>query len=255
MGKWIKSRDFEFLIWVLFMLMVVLFAAFLVSLGGCSQAPLQSALTSGTVYQYDLSVKVNNQQFVGVGVVPTAQSYELKIESQDSVDLVTVTTCHRDFSAQAVISQGWFKQKKGYSYTFVPALGLEDRGSCLLRVGMYSKDVGGQTGWAILDFDNGDTSLPAQNICNGSSSTTKGTSICQSKAGLIQILRFDVPVEVATDKLESKCIGQMSMDSGSWTYQIGSGECVIEFREIGGTHRKHRHTTVGYSQTYIRTGQ
>lgn len=255
MSNWMKRSDFEIILWILTFVMALIFIAFITSLGGCTKAPNLMSAQSSIVYQYDLSGKINGQSFSGVGVIPFAKLYDMRIESEDSVDLLTVTSCHRDFSAQAVIKQGWFNSKKGYDYVFSPAPGLEDSGSCLVRIGVYSSSVGGQSGWAVLDFENPDTTLPAENICNGSDVKVRGVSMCQSKAGLLQVLKFDVPVEVAVDKLEPRCAGQMSVDGSTWNYYMAQGECVLQFREISPPRRKHRHTTVGYNQTFIRTGE
>ncbi len=240
------SDAFTLSILIFFML------ALLLIFGGCStlSSSVVQALKSDDVYKYDISGEVNGKPFDGVGVIPYSDNYNMKIISKVNVDMLTITSCHRDISVESAIQLGWFDNGRGYTYQFEPGP-LENQGSCLVKFGAYNKSTQGQNSWGILDFETPEATLPATNVCNGIVSQTNGVSICQSKAGLIQSLVFPVPVKVAKDKMQVGC-EIASTDNVAWEYSISKGECVWAFVEMGGTHRLHRATSVGYSQIQIR---
>lgn len=231
-------------------------ALILCSCASAISQPASDALTAvqkGAVYKYDLSGTVNGVAFDGVGVIPFAQSYSMSIVSKVNVDLLTVTSCGRDFSVESAVKLGWFQSQKGYTYNYIPDDTIENKGSCLVRMGTYNRDKG-QNSWGIIDFETPETILPAVNYCNGITSSTNGVSICQSKIGLIQRLVFTVPVQTAKNSINPNC--QMTSKDGlSWEYVLPAGECVLEFQEVAAPHRRHRHTTIAYTDILIRGNQ
>lgn len=222
---------------------------FLLGCTSLSATPSQSD-PPGTIYQYDIHGSVNGTPFDGVGVIPYAKTYEMRIISRVDVDAFTITSCHRDLKFENVIELGWFEDKKGYGFQFVPDQ-LENHGSCIVRFGAYNKSAQGQNSWGLLDFETPDATLPATNICNGAVNQSKGVSICQSKAGLMQAIAFATPVRIAANRLTQNCI-PTTKDNLNWDYIISSGECVIDFKEIDPPGRIHRHDTVGYTAVQIR---
>ena len=252
-GKWIDLE--EWAATLLFVLILFWAMAFLGILSGCATAsplPSSSVTAPNAVYKYDMHGTINGAAFDGVGVIPRADLYDVKIQSRVDVDLLTITSCHRDFSVESAISQGWFSTKRGYEYAFAPVKDLEDRGSCLLRFGAYNQASASQNAWAIVDFEDPWTNMPAANRCNGETIPSNGVSICQSRAGLEQMLRFPEPMEIDEKALTAQCVPRASADKREWTYSIASGECVIAFQEIASPYRRHRLTTIGYGQILYR---
>lgn len=226
---------------------------------GCMTGPSQpasdalSAAQKGAVYKYDMTGTVNGTPFDGIGVIPYADKYQIQLVSRVDVDLLTITSCHRDFAAESVIDVNWFHSKRGYNYAYEPSAGIENSGSCLVRIGTYNRDKG-QNSWGIIDFETPESTLPATNYCNGSTQQTNGVSICQSKVGLVQRITFDVPVRTAASALEPKC-HFISQDQKTWEYELPAGECVISFHEIDPPYRTHRHSTIAYTDILIRGNQ
>lgn len=245
------------------MFKVIIFWVTIVFFFGCSsvQGPLQTP-NPNAVYRYDLQISIGSQTINGVGVIKASddgdaglstenESYQMKIDSKVDVDLFTVTSCHRDFSVESAINVNWLKKKRSYGYTYNPAPGIEDVGSCLVRIGSYNKDKGANA-WAIIDFETPEATLTATNYCDGSKEESRGVSICQSRKGLTQILQFSVPVDQAQESIDPKCRISHPQDGMNWKYSIAQGECVMAFMESAKPHRIHRHTTVGYSDILIR---
>lgn len=231
-----------------FCLMVI--ACALMMITGCATTSVTTT-QPGVAYKYDIKGTINGAPFDGVGVVPYSSAYDMKITSRVDVDLLTVTSCHRDFSVESAITLGWFQAKRGYDYKYNPAPGIEDVGSCLVRFGAYNESQG-QNAWGVVDFETPDTTLPAENICNEQDMSTNGVSICQSRVGLIQRLKFSSPVKQAVKSLDPKCVFSAPSDGMTWEYMTPTGECVIAFGEVGPPYRIHRHTTVGYTDIQIR---
>lgn len=227
--------------------------ALLFSITGCTTTPGPAA--EKQLIKYDMKAKVNGTTFDGVGVVPVADSYDMYIEAREDVDLLTVDSCHRSFSVESAITLDWFESKRGYHYRYDPSRGIEDQGSCLVRIGAYNKSPGGQNAWALLDFATPEAALPAAILCDGARSTTGGVSICQTREGLLQRVVFDTPVHLADAALETACKVMQSKDQTTWEYAAPLGECVFAFQETGGQHRLHRHTSVGFNQILIRGAQ
>lgn len=232
---------------------VIIFMLFLFFLSGCAagQSLTTPAPIPTTSFKYDLHGDVNGIPFNGVGVIPRAESYKINIKSDADMDLLTVTSCHRDESFQGSKPQWWEQPKRSFTYVYTPSKGIEDEGSCLVRLGSYNKS-GDPNAWGLLDFESPEATLPATQKCNGLTEKAKGASICQSRSGLIQDITFDGPVLVS-DLADQKCKGT-SKDKLTWEYVVPEGECVVDYMEIAKPHRIHRHSSVGFKQIQIRGG-
>jgi hypothetical protein len=167
------------------------------------------------------------------------------------VDLVTVTTCHRDWSDQdrPVQHGGIFTPKRDFKFQFELAKGIEDWGTCLLRVNAFNK-AGQPQQMALLDFETKDSTLPAKIYCDGDSYQAGGVSICQSKAGLDEEIVFDAPVWLS-DKTKPECHPHTPKDGTHWIYHLPQSECVVYFIEQTPPHRIHRHTFSGYKNIQL----
>lgn len=241
--------------------LISLFGAVLVAalFSSCALAPQVLPAPAGpspnTEFKYDLHGDINGVPFEGVGAIPLSpdNEYTLNVESDVDVDLITITTCHRDWSDQdqPIKVGGWFKPGRGFTFKFSLTKGIEDYGTCLLRIGAYNKQ-GNPQAWALIDFITPDSTLPAYQKCNGAEGKTRGVSICQSKAGLDQEISFASPVLTA-DVTDPKCKPLVPKDGKTWIYVLPVGECVVYFMEKAPPHRFHRHTFVGYKNIQLRS--
>src|ERR1700685_4466738 len=152
-----RFEEYKQVIWsaVIMGVLFCLCVAFLEFVTGCSmlQSVSTNAVSGNAIYKYDMMGTINGVPFDGVGVIPLSSTYQMHIESREDVDLLTVTSCHRDFSVESAIQTGWFKLNRGYDYEYIPVIGIEDKGSCIVRIGAYNKSPGGQDAWALIDFE------------------------------------------------------------------------------------------------------
>lgn len=233
--------DFEDIFWsvVSCFLLIGIFQV----MSGCSSIstiPNSPLSKPDAVFKKDLSINVNGKKFEGVGVLPRAKSYSMEIESKVDVDLFTVTTCHRDFSTQDAINVNWVHPKRSYIYSYTPISGIEDVGSCLVRIAAFNKDKGA-TAFAVFDLETEKETLPAKMQCNGVNQSFGGVSVCQSREGLIQNIEFETVVD-CIDDAKNKYLGVKKLQ-----YEIKKGEHIMACRERDAPNRIHRHTDFGFT--------
>lgn len=221
-------------------LITIIFAGMVLS--SCSSLPPQ-VLDPNVFYKRDIVVTVNDVDYQGVSVLPAADAYEMTVRPTGKMDLLLITTCHREgsFSPKSV---GFFKKTNSFEYYYEPEPDIEGSGACPLRVDAFDRERG-QHSWFFADFEGTET-LPAIVSCNGTTEEFNGVSVCQSKAGLIQRIEFAQPVIVNPD---SAC-PLPRMDRNAFDYEISKGECVYAFMSKDGEF--HRHTSIGYEGVLVR---
>jgi len=205
----------------------------------------QQDLDPEIFYKRDIKIEINGQEYEGVTVVPQAPVYNLLLTPKGDLDLVLVTSCHREYSGEAL--GGGLFSKNEFPYEYIPVSGLEDVPSCSLRVNVYEKDKGRHS-WALIAFEHGDLTLRAVLKCNGAVKTYSGVSVCQSKEGLIQRIEFD---EIVRAWSPPGCVS-VGKRGKVFEFPISLGECQYSFE----TQDKKRHTmtTIGYQGVLVREG-
>ena len=219
-----------------------------VLVSACSSVPQK--LDPKLFYRKDLPFCVAGVQcHEGVAVLPRMSSYEIEIapKGDANIDLLLVTSCHREESFEKT-SSGWFifAKKNKFKYFYTPVPGIEDDGLCSLRVNTYEKALGRHS-WSVIRFEHPKYRLPAQLTCNGSVSQVGGVSICQSKAGLVERIKFSEPVMVVGD---AEC-PPMKRVGDSYEFESKIGECGYTFRTSDG--RIHDMLSVGYEGVLVRS--
>lgn len=209
-------------------------------LTGC--ASTQQPTTSGPLYKYraNMQITVDGKAFDGMAVTALGEK-DISIVSQAALNLLRITTCHRDFSVEKV-DKGWFGgASKTFTYHYKPTL-EESQGVCPMYIQAVSKDL--VTDWGYLYFRTDET-LPAQMDCNGTSWSFSGTSVCQTKAGLDQAIRFDHAV-----KYEADAACKITAVSDKEFKIRGSlGFCYAEFSDGKAWHRM---ILLGYDTVLVR---
>ncbi len=209
----------------------------------CSTASFQQDLDPDILYKRDIKIQINNKEYEGATVLPHARTYNLLLTPKGELDLVLVTSCHREYSVEPSSSGVFSKNEFPYSYTPVP--GLEDVPSCSLRVNAYEKDKGRHS-WAFIAFEHEDLTLPATLKCNGKISSFNGVSVCQSKEGLIQRIEFR---EIVRAWSPEKC-GSVGKRGKIFEFPISLGECQYTFEAKD--KKRHTMTTIGYEGVLVR---
>lgn len=215
-----------------------------------------SACASSTVnmpgstskFRHTLRGDINGTEFIGTAIIPLSEDnkYLLHVTSDVDVEKIIITTCHRDWDSKtkAIQKPGFLKPGKDFIFEYEMSHGIEDWGTCLLKIGAYNES-GEPQEQALLDFETPESTLPAFNKCDGVAYQTNGVSICESKAGLDQEIDFDVPVWISPST-SPQCKPIQPKDGKHWLYVLPAEECVVYFDEQAPPHRKHRHTFTGY---------
>lgn len=207
-------------------------------------------LERGLFYKRDVGIEVNGKSYEGVVVVPKADRYNLVLRPKGKLDLVLVRTCHREFSGEK-LSPGFLGIGGGqFKYEYVPTPGLEDSRVCPLRAEVYESDKGRHS-WALLDFEHPDYTIGYMLQCNGAVSYPRGVGVCQTKAGLLQRIKFQEPIRFAPPEPVG-CALPMKKD-GVYEFAASLGECLYHFDTKDG--RLGRLTVVGYEGVLVRETQ
>lgn len=207
------------------------------ALMGFAPSVPRQALDSDKTYRRDIALDVNGFEGEGVLVAKRAKRYVIKGESKSKLDLLTLTTCHRDFKAERL--------KNSFEYVYEPISGIEDTGACPMQISAY--DMRGVHSWALIEFEDASAALPARVKCNGTDRQYGGVSICQSREGLTQEISFESAVMVAP---EPECPMPMPTDKKTFVFSIAPRECVYAFMSEHG--KIHRLTTIGFQGTILR---
>ncbi len=204
-------------------------------------------------YKRDMLLTIDGTVREGVLVAPRLAQHSFDIKSRGNLDLFTMDSCHRELVIEEAGDKGWFADRRHAHVDYRPVRGIEDTGSCLVRFGGFEK-AQGRHSWAVIDFEDAATTLPAQMKCNGEEFGSNGVTICQSREGLLQQIQFFGPV-IVTPTIA--CPMPVPMDGKTFLFPIPRGECVYNFLEVvkpGLPAREHRLTTVGYNDVLIRGG-
>lgn len=215
---------------------------FLFLFGGC--ASVNQPLDSNTFYQRDMKIEGNGYKGDGTLVIPKSDKFKLKLEAKGALDLMTIDSCHRQMVAENAGEHGIFGNKKKAEFDYIPVAGIEDV-DCDLLIGGYN--IKGKHSWGYISLESPKYSLPAQIKCNGNVYNSNGTTICQSRIGLIQQIIFTEEVRFVEQPKHSI----KTEDNKTIEYKTPIGENVIIF--MGKNSKKfHKLVTIGYEQILIR---
>lgn len=213
---------------------------------GCASVPQK--LDPQIFYKRDIGIKVNGFEADGVLVVPKNTVYKFAIQAEGKLDLFTFETCHREEATEKAGHGGLFGDRRRVERNYIPIASIETEGSCPVRLGGYERDKGRHS-WGLIDFEGEDATLPAVVKCNGSQWNSRGVSICQSKVGLLEEIKFPVAVIINPG---IGCPMNRPEDLMTYRFNTPPKECVFNFMEVAEPHRQHRLTTVGYESILIR---
>ena len=219
-------------------------------LSGCStleqifDQPAQK-LSPKVYYSNDLCIEYYGNKKCGTAVFPEMGRVKLRILSESRVHFFTLTTCHREIGRYM---DGKRRFKIETDVTF------EKGRACPMYLSSYNKAGKHQT--AIIAFEDKSFTLPAKLLCNGKSITTKGTSICQNRSGLLSEISFGEKVKAVEPVNGSggrtdKCPKLPTKDDQTFLFKTPARECIYGF--IGTeSKRVHLFYSVGYEEMIIR---
>lgn len=197
-------------------------------------------------YKADIEVTVDSVRFQGMGVTLLNGPKTIALRSKAKLDLLTIASCHREFTVERVdYRSGWFglggSSSQEYVYQYNPN-DIEKESYCPLYIQAYAKS--GVAAWGYLAFRTTEK-LPAKTECNGASRSFAGISVCQSKAGTEQAITFEKPVRFVANAL-CKVIPQSDR---SFRVRTDKGFCYATFTD--GIDR-HRLVLLGYDRVLVR---
>lgn len=212
---------------------------------GCASVP--ETLSTDKFYKRDLKITVNGKTADGVLVADSKSQYEIAIEAPGDLDLLTISTCHREITSEDAGGGWWWSGNKG-KIKYWPMAKVEEEGGCPLRISALEKD-NGQNSWAFIDFKDSKMEMIPQVLCNGQSIVEKGVAVCQAHEGLIQEINFPEPTKFS-DK--AACDFQFqTTDEKHYKFTQPAKECVVLFKGKD-SGQMFRLVTLGYEAILIR---
>jgi hypothetical protein len=198
----------------------------------------------GELYKYrgELLLTFEGQTFEGVGATKLTGPIDIRVDSKFGLDRLQFTSCSRHEVIRD-FDETWFSKSKTYTYHYVPSKDELVVG-CPLYIEAFSKKA--LAAWGFIVFGH-DESLPGRMSCNGESTLFKQSShsVCQTKAGLDQSLRFDEPI----DDFEADSICNMKkVDPRTFTMRPGLGMCTATFLAKG---KWHSLNLIGYERVLV----
>lgn len=238
---------------------LILVAISLSVLMGCDKfmPDVAQVVKPEVLYKRDMLVTVNGYTREGVVVAPLKDSNVIYVKAAGDLDLFATANCTGEqvkpkaWNKTTTIKSGLFgwnsktiDLKREVEFTYVP-MGLETEGSCPMQLYGFSKD--GKHSWGFIDFKSAEFTLEGTMLCNSVASIFSGVEACQSRAGLIQQLKFDETVVISPDKgceLDSKMAKE-------FTFSIPKGLCVYRIKGKD-TGKVGKLTLIGYDSVLIR---
>ncbi len=207
----------------------------LVGVTSCST--VNQGVSPDLLYRKDMPIEVDGEKLTGgVYVLPKQSTYQITARPYRKADVFKLISCHRH--------KVYFGEKKvRFRYEPKPLESADGR-LCALKLGAFDSKL--QNSWAYIDFQ-GPEKLQAIISCNGERDyRAVGVSVCQSMAGLIQMIRFTTPVDVYYPEDCPKAI----VTKAGYEIELSRGRCIYLFQSKSG--KRHRLTTFGYDDVIMR---
>jgi hypothetical protein len=184
-----------------------------------------------------MAFSANGTRYVGVGLLQRATRTVIQFELPPKTRELAITTCHREefhYPAGAAT----------FSWAYVPTMWLENWDTCLITATAFTDS--GSTAKALIDWTSNEF-LPGTIHCNGTKTDgVKGATICQSRAGLVQMISFTEKVQArGTDRCAAVRSESGQDADWRWFVDISPGLCIYAFRDE--KKQLHRLTTYGYT--------
>jgi len=213
------------------------------------------------LYKPDLKISIDEVKFYGFGAAVILPQTDIVVDSIVDADRVEVTTCSRHDVCQIKsgelacdlkrfqISTDWFgNPKHTLIYHFIPDAKERDDSCAQMFLAVYDKNA--LASWGFLAFrSNPERNFPARMTCNAQDILYKGTSACSVKAGTIQEINFDQPID--NFKADKSC-GIIKVSDTEFEMQPTVGWCRASF---GIKDKYHDLVLNAYDEVLIRDGK
>ena len=189
-------------------------------------------------------MQINDQYFKGTAIPKKAPTYHIKVKTPGVISMITVRSCHREFTFEP--DRSWFSSGKKYEFDYTPNQ-IEKSSACPLDIGAYDNSTSARHSWAMVFFANTEK-IEASLECNGETFKGVGISVCQARAGTLQAIHFDHRVKVSPDN--ARCDVMKTQNEKDYQYVIAQEECQYYLcDQIGECHRL---TTLGYNGQMVK---
>lgn len=197
-------------------------------------------------YKADIAITVDDVNFDGMAVANIGKK-PIHLRSKAKLDLLLISSCHREFSQERVdYTTGWFglggSSSKVFTYTYSPTP-IESEGYCPIYIQAFDRT--GIAAWGFVAFRTSEN-LVASLSCNGRDSKLRGISVCQSRQGFEQGISFLAPVRFVSNDV-CQIVAKSDREFRIRTKKMGF--CEATFTD---GKEKHRLVLLGYDEVLVR---
>lgn len=200
-------------------------------------------MDKNTFYQRD--IKINN--ISGAGVITISPQMNIKFIAPEKIDLIVITTCHREMTQENL-------KKYDFTYNYTPN-DIELNDVCPMYISTFDSKKG-KNGWGYIDFQDKKTILEADIDCNGYAWHSYGVTVCQTRQGLVQRIKFNEPtiagISTTAKQTGEPCNQPVKIDEKTYELIPAKGFCVHAFLGMS-SGKSHRITTIGYEDILVRS--
>lgn len=194
-------------------------------------------LSLDKTYMMELDLEIDGVKAKGVYEAPIKkESYKINISLQEKPHVVKINSCHREVVLR--------DPGKYFTFIYNPVPSLETGGGCFLEISAFTES--GYNQWGAVDFNNGETLVGILG-CNGMGYIYKGSSVCQSRVGLVQTITFNSNVLVYAP---DRCPKMKKVTEKTFTFDMGKDKCIYLF--VDENKAEHRLTTFGYDEVLLK---
>lgn len=194
-------------------------------------------------YKLDIAISTKSTVATGMIVLPIKKTYTINLKTPGKIDVLYFKTCARDFTWENV-RQGLSRKKATIHYT---PNEIEREGACPIKIDSFNST--GKHSVGFIDFQNKNTTLPAELICNPKAMTFKGVSKCQGSVGSIKRIKFQ---EEVLTKFDDECEIESGRRGKSFELNIKKGYCQYVFVSVKDPSKVHRAVFYGYEKYRVR---
>lgn len=225
---------------------------------GCSLPKTQGIDTAEAFYRHGIKFKAwcdgsridprDRQSYhVGVATFPACKNYEFKLYANGEMDLAYMTNCNQSIPVEDAGSSHTFEYRPS-----------ENTELCDVKFQTFEKILNRHE-FGFVSFEHKFWELPFQMECNGKTYKANGVDVCQAQVGLIQFIKFDQPVDYASQRicdeydkkckaLPKKCAVFKTTDRQTFEMTQAYGRCRIVFINESGETLRGKLTTIGWEK-------
>lgn len=194
-------------------------------------------------YKMDLELS-SGKYGQGMLVLPDKLESKILISAPAKLDVLLFRSCSREM----VIEKPSYRLDRSEYLITYKRNEIEQQPACSVDIQVYNKNH--VASYGFIDFEDVTATIPALILCGEKEELFNGVSVCQSRVGLLQKIKFNEEVEIETYEGCDKIISIDQTNKGKeFILEATKDYCIYVFKS---GLKRHRLTVYGYEDVFIR---